>query len=426
MQDLDSESILSLLHSEVKPAIGCTEPIAVALAVAKAKEVLGEKPLRSELYLSANIIKNSMGVGIPGTGMIGLPIAIALGMVIGKSEYELEVLKDLNPEALNEAKQIVDEKRFSVQLKAESPDKLYIEANCIGEKNQSKVIICGSHNNIAYAELNGEIIFDDRKSKKTSEANDELALSFQSIYEFSMTSPISDLRFILDSAKLNKLASQESHKGNFGHDLGRVISQGANKYIMGDSIYSRVIANTSAACDVRMAGAMIPVMSNSGSGNQGITATLPVVSFAEEMNKSEEDLIRALTLSHLMVIYIKRKLGRLSGLCGVMVAGIGSAAGITHLMGGTKEQVSYSIKNMIGNIAGVICDGAKPSCSLKVSNAVSSGMISAMMAIENKVITSLEGIADEDVDKTIRNLTDIGSEGMTQTDQMVLDIMIKK
>lgn len=167
-------------------------------------------------------------------------------------------------------------------------------------------------------------------------------------------------------------------------------------------------------------------MSNSGSGNQGITATLPVVTFAEETNKSEEDLIRALILSHLMVIYIKQRLGRLSGLCGVMVAGIGSAAGITYLMGGSKDQVSFAVKNMIGNVAGVICDGAKPGCSMKVSGATSAGVISAMMAVDNKVISAQEGIADENIDKTIRNLTDIGFEGMSRTDQMVLDIMTHK
>jgi len=427
MEQEERQNIISLIKSEVIPAIGCTEPIAVALAVAKAKEELHEKVLRTETHLSANILKNSMGVGIPGTGMIGLPIAIALGVVVGKSEYGLEVLKDMNDASLEEAKRIVDNKLVSVELKKDVPDKLFIEAHCYGATNHSKVVICGSHNHIASIELNGELLLDETKSGILSAQEDnEMQLSFEKIYEFSMHTPVDELKFILESAKLNKLASIESDKGSYGHDLGKTIGSTANQYIMGDNIYSRVIARTSSACDVRMAGAMIPVMSNSGSGNQGITATIPVVSFAEDMHKSEEELIRALTLSHLMVIYIKRQLGRLSGLCGVMVAGIGSAAGITYLMGGSKEQISYSIKNMIGNITGVICDGAKPSCAMKVSNAVSAGMISAMMAIDNKVVTSLEGIADEDIDKTIRNLTDIGSEGMMQTDQMVLDIMIHK
>jgi len=427
MNKEDIDAILSLIKREVVPAIGCTEPVAVALAVARAKEVLGEKAIRSELLLSRNILKNSMGVGIPGTGMIGLPIAIALGMVVGKSEYGLEVLKDMNPEALAEAKTVVDEKRTSVELKEDTPDKLYIEARCYGERGESKAIICGSHNNIVYVESNGEVIHDEFTSGNFQQfESNEVPLSFNKIYDFAMETPLDELRFMLEAARLNKLAAEESKKGSFGHSVASVIESESFRHVMGNSIYNRLVAVTASACDVRMAGAMVPVMSNSGSGNQGITCTLPVVVFAGEMKNPENDLIRALALSHLMVIYIKRRLGRLSALCGVTVAGIGAACGITHLMGGSRDQVAYSVKNMIGNIAGMLCDGAKPSCALKVSSSVSSATFSAMMAMDNKVISSLEGIADENVDKTINNLGDIGSEGMSETDKMVLNIMLKK
>jgi len=427
MTQEETEVILHLMKSEVVPAIGCTEPVAVALAVSKAKEVLGAKVTRTELHLSSNILKNSMGVGIPGTGMIGLPIAVALGVVIGKSEYGLEVLKDLNPEKLKEAKQIVEDKQIFVHLKEDAPDKLYIEACCFGENSNSKAIICGTHTRIAFVESNGEVLLNELSGDKFKKIDtNQVKLDFNKIYDFATDTPLTDLEFILQAAVLNKLAAEESSHGIFGHSVARVIQSKSYQNIMGDSVYNKLVAVTAAACDVRMAGAMIPVMSNSGSGNQGITATLPVVVFAEEMGKPKDQLIRALTLSHLMVIYIKQKLGRLSGLCGVTVAGIGASCGITYLMGGNRDQVAYSIKNMIGNITGVICDGAKPSCALKVSNAASSATFSAMMAMDNKVVSSLEGIADNDVDKTIRNLTDIGSEGMTQTDKMVLDIMIKK
>ncbi len=427
MKNEEIEAILALIKREVIPAIGCTEPVAVALAVAKAKEVLGEGVARTELFLSSNILKNSMGVGIPGTGMFGLPIAIALGITIGKSEYGLEVLKDLSPEELEKAKKIVEDKHIHIHLKDDAPDKLYIEACCYGENGHSKVIIVGSHTNIAFVESNGVVIQDNLKNDG-AEQDDvvTLELNFNKIFDFSTETNLEDLEFILQAAKLNKLAAKESLKGPFGHSVARVIQSNVFQNIMGDSVYNRLVAVTSAACDVRMAGAMIPVMSNSGSGNQGITATLPVVVFAEEMNKPKDMLIRALALSHLMVIYIKRGLGRLSGLCGVTVAGIGASCGITYLMGGSREQVAYSVKNMIGNIAGVICDGAKPSCALKVSSAASSAIFSAMMAMDNKVVTSLEGITDEDVDNTIRNLTDIGSSGMDQTDKMVLKIMTSK
>lgn len=427
MSQTDYTELLELLHREVVPAIGCTEPIAVALAVSKAKEVLGEKVIRCEVHLSSNIIKNSMGVGIPGTGMIGLPIAIALGIVIGKPEYGLEVLKDLTPVKLEEAKRFVDSKQIFVHLKEEVPDKLFIEACCFGDNFSSKAIICGSHTNIAYVEANGVVLVDELQKNGQSHHNtDQVELNFNKIYDFATKTPLEELEFIQQAAVLNKLAADESSNGIFGHSVARVIQSKSYQNIMGDSVYNKLVAVTAAACDVRMAGAMIPVMSNSGSGNQGITATLPVVVFAEEMNKSREQLIRALALSHLMVIYIKRGLGRLSGLCGVTVAGIGASCGITYLMGGSREQVAFSIKNMIGNIAGVICDGAKPSCALKVSNAASSATFSAMMAMDNKVVSSLEGIADEDVDKTINNLNAIGSEGMTETDKMVLNIMLSK
>ncbi|WP_321348511.1 L-serine ammonia-lyase, iron-sulfur-dependent, subunit alpha [uncultured Draconibacterium sp.] len=427
MKKEETEVILHLMKREVVPAIGCTEPVAVALAVSKAREVLGEKVVRTELYLSSNILKNSMGVGIPGTGMIGLPIAIALGIVIGRSEYGLEVLKDLDTDKLEEAKQVVDEKQIFVHLKEDAPDKLYIEACCFGDKAHSKAIICGTHTNIAYVESNDVVILDKLSGNKiTNEDTDQVNLNFNKIYDFATETPLENLEFLQQAAVLNKLAADESANGTFGHSVARVIQSSSYQNIMGDSVYNKLVAVTAAACDVRMAGAMIPVMSNSGSGNQGITATLPVVVFAEEMKKTKEQMIRALALSHLMVIYIKRGLGRLSGLCGVTVAGIGASCGITYLMGGNRDQVAYSVKNMIGNIAGVICDGAKPSCALKVSNAASSATFSAMMAMDNKVVSSLEGIADNDVDKTIRNLTDIGSEGMSQTDKMVLEIMTKK
>jgi len=328
---------------------------------------------------------------------------------------------------MEQAKKMVDAHAVRVHLQEHTPDKLYIEACCYSETSSAKAIICGNHTNITYVERNGEVLVDTLAVEAMGGRKEEgPELTFASVYQFATETPPDDLHFILKAAELNKVVADESKKGNFGHSVARVLDGDAHKDIVGDSIYTRIISVTASACDVRMAGAMIPVMSNSGSGNQGITATLPVVVFAEETGKSREDLIRALTLSHLMAIYIKHNLGRLSGLCGVTVAGIGASCGITLLMGGTREQVANSIKNMIGNITGVICDGAKPSCALKVSCAVSTAILSSLMAMDNKVVTSLEGIADDDVDRTIRNLTDIGSEGMVQTDQMVMDIMTRK
>lgn len=427
MNDTTKNQILKLVHQEVIPAIGCTEPIAVALAAAKAAELLGTKPEKIDVYLSANILKNAMGVGIPGTGMVGLPIAIALGVLIGKSSYELEVLKDVTPEALEAGKQLIHDQVIHIALK-ENVDKLYIEVVCQAGDSKSVVVIAHEHTRFVYCAKDDQILLDERKSlEHTDEGeDDELKLSFDLVYDFAIHTPLDEIRFILDTARLNKKAAEESVKGQFGHAVSKTISGPIGKKYLGDSSYTHMLRLTAAACDARMDGAMIPVMSNSGSGNQGIAATLPVVSFAEDMKCSEEQLIRALMLSHLMVIYMKQSLGRLSALCGCVVAATGASCGITWLMGGTATQITYAIKNMIGNITGMICDGAKPSCAMKVTSGVSTAMLSAMMAMENKVVTSVEGIIDEDVDRSIRNLTSIGSKGMEETDHLVLDIMTHK
>ena len=427
MNDTTKNQILKLIHQEVIPAIGCTEPIAVALAAAKAAELLGTKPEKIDVYLSANILKNAMGVGIPGTGMVGLPIAIALGVLIGKSSYELEVLKDVTPEALEAGKQLIHDQVIHIALK-DNVDKLYIEVVCQAGDSKSVAVIAHEHTRFVYCAKDDQVLLDERKSlEHTDEGeDDELKLSFDLVYDFAIHTPLDEIRFILDTARLNKKAAEESVKGQFGHAVSKTISGPIGKKYLGDSSYTHMLRLTAAACDARMDGAMIPVMSNSGSGNQGIAATLPVVSFAEDMKCSEEQLIRALMLSHLMVIYMKQSLGRLSALCGCVVAATGASCGITWLMGGTATQITYAIKNMIGNITGMICDGAKPSCAMKVTSGVSTAMLSAMMAMENKVVTSVEGIIDEDVDRSIRNLTSIGSKGMEETDHLVLDIMTHK
>jgi len=426
MIEAERKQIIALVNREVIPAIGCTEPIAVALAVAKASETLGKCPEKITLYLSANILKNAMGVGIPGTEMIGLPIAVALGSLIGKSEYQLEVLRDCTPDALEKGKQMIAEKRINILLKEDISEKLYIEVICEAGADNSKAIISGGHTNFVYISHGKEIMLNKQQAAQGDETEEEPELSMRKVYDFAMTAPLEEIDFILETARINKAAAEKSLKGEYGHALGKTLKGKYEKEIMGDSIFSHILSYTSAACDARMAGAMIPVMSNSGSGNQGIAATLPVVIYAEENKKSIEELTRALMLSHLTVIYIKQSLGRLSALCGCVVAATGSSCGITLLMGGEFEQICFAVKNMIANLTGMICDGAKPSCSLKLTSGVSTAVLSAMMAMENKCVTSVEGIIDNDVDRCIRNLTLIGSEGMNETDKLVLQIMTNK
>ena len=424
--ETERKRIIDLIHQEVVPAIGCTEPIAVALCVAKATETLGTKPERINVLLSANILKNAMGVGIPGTGMIGLPIAIALGALIGKSEYQLEVLKDSTPDVVEEGKRFIEEKRIHISLKENIEEKLYIEVCCEAGDDKATAVIAGGHTTFIYIERNGEVLFQKQHTASCEKEEECLELTLRKVYDFALNTPLDEISFILETARLNKAAAERSFEGNYGHGLGKMLRGTYEHKVMGDSVFSHILSYTSGACDARMAGAMIPVMSNSGSGNQGISATLPVLVFAEENDKSEEELIRALMLSHLTVIYIKQSLGRLSALCGCVVAATGSSCGITWLMGGTYDQVSYAVQNMIANLTGMICDGAKPSCALKVTTGVSTAVLSAIMAMENRCVTSVEGIIDEDVDQSIRNLTKIGSKGMNETDKLVLEIMTGK
>lgn len=423
----EREQIIALIKREVVPAIGCTEPIAVALCVAKATETLGCHPENIKVFLSANILKNAMGVGIPGTDMIGLPIAVALGALIGKSEYQLEVLKDSNPEAVEAGKKMIESQCIDIALKENIEEKLYIEAVCTHGNDSATAIISGGHTNFVYISRNQDVLLDNRTPASAEAQAAHVELTLRKVFDFATTAPLEEIEFILEARRLNKNAAERSFQGKYGHELGRMLRNSqTERNIMGNNTFTHILSYTSAACDARMAGAMIPVMSNSGSGNQGIAATLPVVVYAEDNHNSEEELTRALILSHLTAIYIKQSLGRLSALCGCVVAATGSSCGITYLMGGGYQQVMYAVQNMIATLTGMICDGAKPSCALKLTSGVSTAVMSAIMAMEQICVTAVEGIIEENVNQSIRNLTKIGSEGMNETDKLVLDIMTHK
>ena len=427
----ERKEIIALMNREIIPAIGCTEPIAVALCVAKATETLGCRPERIEARLSANVLKNAMGVGIPGTGMTGLPIAMALGAIVGRSEYELEVLKDANQAAVEEGKKMIDAKCIDVDLKYNITEKLYIEVEVFAGGASAMAIISGGHTRFIHVSRCGEVLFslDAASTANSAEAVAEVKdpeLTLKRVWDFAMTAPLEELTFILEAKRLNMNAAKESLKGDYGHAIGKLFRMESERNIMGDTLHCQIVGMTTAACDARMAGAMIPVMSNSGSGNQGLTSTVPVAVYAEQIGATEEQTIRSLILSHLTVIYIKQSLGRLSALCGCVVAATGSSCGITYLMGGGYEEVTRAVKNMIANLTGMICDGAKPSCAMKCASGVSTAVVSALMAMNNRCVKSVEGIIDDDVDKSIRNLTDIGRDAMVHTDAMILRIMTSK
>lgn len=436
------EDIIELLHREVKPALGCTEPVAVSLAVAKACSLFpGEVPSKIVVEVSANILKNAMGVGIPGTGMVGLNIAVALAMVCGKAEYGLEVLKDLTPADVEKAKAYSATAGNVKIALAQTDKKLYIDAKAYftdnnGEEHFGRTIIADDHDAIVFVAKDEEVILDNRNDSSAQQQTQtetkavrttlDYHLNMNKIYEFATTADLKDISFILEAATMNKALAVEGLAREYGLQVGRTIQANIHQHVFGNGLLTHCMAQTAAASDARMAGCTLPAMSNSGSGNQGITVTMPVVAAAEQFGNTEEELIRALTLSHLVAIHIKGYLGKLSALCGCVIASTGSSCGIVMLKKGNLDQICYSIKNMIGNITGMVCDGAKVGCALKVASGVSSAVQSAILALDNKFVTSNDGIIEDDVEKTIKNLGSIGSTGMQVTDSMILNIMVCK
>lgn len=424
--------LIELLHKEVKPALGCTEPIAVALAAAKAVELLREiQPDVNEYVLdvevSGNILKNGMGVGIPGTGMVGLYIASALGAVCGKSEYGLEVLKDLTDNSVKKAKDLVNADKVKIKV-ADSPKTLYVKVTVSTADHKAWAIIEDDHDRIVETGQDSKTS-DFRKGgdgetapvKSTLDYN----LTVKEIYSFTLNAVFEDIKFILADKDLNLALAREGLNGNYGLNVGKAIRENQEE-VFGDDFISFAMGMTAAASDARMAGCKLPAMSNSGSGNQGITVSMPVIAYALKYDIDDEQLSRALILSNLVAIHIKGYLGKLSALCGCVIASTGSACGIVYLRGGSYEQVCAAIKNMIGNITGMVCDGAKVGCALKVASGVACAVQSCVLALRGTCISETDGIIDKDIEKTIKNLGKIGSSGMQSTDRLIQQIMLCK
>ena len=433
---MTNPELLQLLRSEVIPAIGCTEPIAVALCTARAKELLGAEPDSITVHLSKNVYKNALAVGIPNTGMTGLPIAIALGATVGRSEYMLEVLRDATPEAVAYAKAYMLRVPATIKVDYEAPSLLYIHVEVSKEGQMAQATIMDEHTHFVTSPISNSPAANSPQDVQYpiggTPSNSPQGLNLRRVYDFAASVDTTELTFLLEGAEMNTAAAETSFADQYGHGLGRLLRANTltatpeMEKLFGNTLFTKIISYTCGACDARMSGAMVQVMSNSGSGNQGISCSIPVYLYAKENNCSEEQTLRALALSNLTVIYIKQSLGRLSALCGCVVAATGSAAGITYLMGGTYDEITYAIKNMIANISGMICDGAKPGCALKVTSGVATAIFSAYLAMQHSYADSTEGIVEDDIDRTIRNLTRIGHDGMKVTDDLILDIMTHK
>ena len=444
---MNPEKIIALLHREVKPALGCTEPIAVALAVSKAVEIISDNcasrcpegwrltaDFRIDVAVSGNILKNGMGVGIPGTGRVGLPVAAALGAVCGDSRRNLEVLADLTDVAVKRALELVEGQKVTISV-ADTDHLLYVkatvcangQAQASAEVNpQAYAIIEDDHDRIVETCFADRILMSSESAAGLSEADEgEETPSVREILDFANNAPFADIAFILEDRTLNLALAREGLAGDYGMSVGKTIRENQQE-VFGDDFLSFAMGLTAAASDARMAGSTLPAMSNSGSGNQGITASMPVIAYALKYNIDDERLARALILSNLVAIHIKHYLGKLSALCGCVVASTGSSCGIVYLQGGGYDAICAAIKNMAGNITGMVCDGAKVGCAMKVASGVSCAVQSAVLALRGTCIPSTDGIIDDDVEKTIRNVGAIGSAGMKHADRMIMDIMLCK
>lgn len=421
------EQLIAIVKRDVAPALGCTEPISLALACAIAMQHLDSNLLKIQAKVSPNLMKNGMGVTVPGTGMVGLPIAAAIGAIAGDAQAGLEVLKKIQPHDVLQAKAMLAENKVSVDI-ANVDYPLYSEALLLGENGWVKVCIQDSHTNVVLIEKNGEVIF--AQPPQTVELQDDSQffnrLSAQHIYDFAMQAPLERLAFIAEAAKLNSALSAEGLAKEYGLHIGRTLKKQIELGLMSDDLLSRIVIETTSASDARMGGALLPAMSNSGSGNQGIAATMPSVIVARFVQADDERLIRALFLSHTIAIYIHSKLPKLSALCAVTTAAMGSAAGMAYLLNGNFQAISMAICSMIGDISGVLCDGAANSCAMKVSTGVSAAYKAVLMALDNSRVTGNEGIVEHCVDKSIANLCAIATKSMVYMDRQIIEIMSAK
>ena len=420
------ELYLKTLKKEVVPSEGCTEPIAIAYAVSIAAEHLKGEIKEVNIYLSKNVIKNALGVGIPGTGGVGIEIAAALGISIQKSYKKLTILSNFTEDELKKAKEIVDKNIINIKQK-NTNKALYIEVELLSETSKAKVIIEDTHTNVTLIECDDEIIMDNNSEVSEDLEEDYKLFKIADIYNFAKEADFDDIKFILESAKMNEKVSEEGLKGDYGLQVGSKIIQKGNFNLFSNDASNKIIAASAAASDARMDGCAMPIMTTAGSGNQGIACSIPVAQTARLLDKSEEELARALVLSNLVTIRIKKHMGRLSPLCGAGIAGAtGASCGITYLLGGDLENINYCINNMISDLSGMICDGAKETCALKIATGTNAAIQCANLAINGISATANDGIVAKDVEETIESIETLIQNGFKNVDDTILNIMLEK
>lgn len=424
---MKKDKIEAILEKELIIALGCTEPVAIALAAATAKSYAQGQIEEINLKASGNIIKNAKSVGIPGMTSSGLDFATALGATAGDPTKQLEVLDGLTFEDEQSALKLIEEGKVS-SGQADTPKRLYIEVTLKTDQQTSRVVISDNHSNITLIEVDGKVVFQGGCENIGIQSDEEelISLTIDEIVEWVQLVDIQSLSLVKKSIELNRVIGQEGLTGEYGLKVGKTIKENVKKGILSDDIATAAMSLAAAGSDARMAGSTLPVMANTGSGNQGIAVTLPVVAVAEKLEVSEEKMIRAVALSHLITIHIKSKFGRLSALCGVTAAGMGASGAIVYLLDGHLEQIKAAIQNTIGNVSGMICDGAKAGCAMKVSTCSNVAVQSALLALNNQEIKSTDGFIHDDVEKSIESFCKLGNEGTRHTDELILKLMMEK
>ncbi|ELW9439881.1 serine dehydratase subunit alpha family protein [Pluralibacter gergoviae] len=422
-------NFIRAVQEEVKPALGCTEPVSLALACAIAAEQLSGGITHIDAWVSPNLMKNGLGVTVPGTGMVGLPVAAALGAIGGNAHAGLEVLKDATEEDIFRARAMLEAGNVHVMLEEQSDELLYSRAKVYAGSEWASATISGGHTRVVSVEKNGKVCFsldEETDAHSTSPLEVLSHTNLEEIVNFVTNAPLEDIRFILDAARLNDALSREGLNKKWGLHIGKTLQKQSLRGLIAQDLAADIVIRTSAASDARMGGATLPAMSNSGSGNQGIAATMPVVVVAEYLGSDSEELARALMLSHLTAIYIHHQLPRLSALCAATTAAMGAAAGMAWLFDGRYQSIAMAIGSMIGDVSGMICDGASNSCAMKVSTSVSSAWKSVLLALDDSAVTGDEGIVAHDVEQSIANLCALARQSMQETDRQIIAIMSRK
>lgn len=426
---MDMNVVINAIKAEMKPSMGCTEPVAIALAVSRTCEMLANPAEKLDMVISSNIFKNAYSVQIPNTGTCGIELACVLGSLLAKPGNTMEICADIKPEHVTKAQELV--KAGMVTVKVLKSSGFYIECTATSGSETAHTITEDAHDNMVFAEKDGKVLVDNRKTEEVAEVKEEGGFdvtqhTFKEFYDWANEVDVADLQFIKEAIDMNMEIAKIGMEKKYCFGVGPTIQNLISKGMMSNDVVNAVRSIPAAAADFRMWGGSGSVMTFCGSGNQGISTTLPMAVFADKLGIPEEKLLRAEFMAMLMIMYMKKHVGRLSPVCGAMVAGTGSAAGMTYMLGGTYEQIDGAVQNMMGSVAGIFCDGAKGGCAVKVAACAGEAVYAAMYSMDGSFIPVTDGINSTKAEDTAKNLAKLSHEALDGVDMKVIEIMQEK